>query len=121
MKLEVGSILFTVLFLFLGGFLAAFIIPMLPFGFTGLIASLLTGIIQILVLALFGMLSTKMSLWNVLIGAVIILAGSVIGGVVATWLGMAGLYATIIVLFIQAILLVFMGIVKGKGIPKIAT
>ena len=113
-----GTIAFAVIALFIGGFLASWILPMMPITLEGWSAGIFTGFIQMIMLAIFG-LTGKMNIWTILLGGLIIFAGGLLGGFVAGLLGLSGLFATVIILAIQAIVLAMMGYVRGGKKTKI--
>ena len=91
---------------------------MMPITLEGWTAGIFTGFIQMIVLAFFG-LTGKMNLWTILIGGLIIFAGGLLGGFVAGLIGLSGLFATVVILAIQVIVLSMMGYVKGGKKTKL--
>ena len=115
--MDIKTLIFVMVALLLGSFIASMLIGYLPDMFTsGWISGIVIGAIQILILSLFGLLAGKLGLWNILIGSILILVGGMIGGYITDMISMSGMIATVIVLAVQAVLLMTMGIVRGgKG------
>jgi len=114
-KFSFGSIAFIMICLFIGGFVStAFILPMIPQA-QGIFAGIITGMIQMLILLVFG-LASKTGFWGILWGSIMLLIGGILGGFITNYLALTGWFATITVLLVQAIILLFTGIAKGKGL-----
>ena len=91
----------------------------LPIGFGGWAEGIVIGIIQALLLSVFGVLTGKMGLWNLVIVAIVIFVGGIVGGIAAGYFSLTGLYATIIILAIQTLILSFAGFLGGKPSLKV--
>jgi len=114
--LELSNFVVTLGLLSLGGIFAGLLLPALPFAANIWIAGLLTGIVQVLVLAGGGILLGKLDLWNVMIGGVVCFIGSIAGAWIASYISLLGGVVQVIALAIQALLLLVFGLVKGtKG------
>ena len=104
------------IFLYIGGFAANFLLPMIGWSTGGIYGGLMTGLIQVLVLALFGLL-VGLDLFKVIIGIIMIVIGGIFGGMLADAIGIGGIFTTLIILAVQSVCLIFAGVVKGK--PKL--
>lgn len=117
MKFSWSGLVFLMIFLYLGGLLSAFIMPF--FGSpTGYYGGFITGIIQVLILAIFGVL-VSVDLMKIIIGAVMILLGGLFGGIIAETLGLVGFSQTIVILALQSIMLMATGLTKEKPSSQI--
>jgi len=116
-KFNLWAFIFTMIMLYIGGFFAAIIIPMIPIsGMNGWVEGILTGVIQAIFLAVFGLLAGKLDLWNLLTSGVVIFIGSILGGIIAGFVDTSGFYATIIILAVQTAILSFTGLsAKGRS------
>ena len=124
MKFDLGTYIITMGLLFLGGFVAGYIIPWIPSS-NPLVTGILTGIIQMTIIAFFGFASGKLDLLNVIIGGILIFIGGIAGGYLVSYLALTGYVATIIVLVVQVLFLSALGLLRGsksvvpmKGIGK---
>lgn len=104
--------------LWVGGFVAGYIVPLIPQA-TGFFALILAGVIQIVIVGLFGALGKKLDLYSVVVGALVIFVGAMIGSYLATTINITGLFSTVVILAIQTLLLSMMGIIKGGFKAKI--
>jgi len=122
-KFEIGTLIFLIVALYLGGFLAGFIIPY--FGAiavtTGWILGILTGIIQMLVIILLLGSTGKLSIWTLTIGGLIIFIGGIFGGFIADFVPVTGLVATLLILVVQSAALIMTGVVSSKGTVQTKT
>jgi len=118
-KFNLWSFVLTMVFLYIGAFLAGFIVPMFAAN-VGYWAGIFTGVIQVLLLSVFGVLSKKMGFVELATGGIVIFIGGILGGLAASYLNFQGIYATVIILAIQSMILTFTGFIKGGGkTPKI--
>ena len=111
-----SALIFTMVFLYIGGFLAGILLPTIGWTTSGIYGGLITALIQVIVLAFLGLI-VKLDIWKLLIGVVMILVGGIIGGMVAEAINIGGFYSTFVVLGIQSACLLFTGVIKGK--PKL--
>ena len=116
MKFDIGSFVFTMVLLYVGGFASTYITPMLPL--EGWVTGLVTAMIQVLILGLAGILTKQFDLVMLLVCGIAIFIGGIVGGLVASWMGMTGLMSTIILLAIQTLILSLTGYMK-RGKSKI--
>ena len=116
--MDLSNFVVTLGLLCLGGMFAGLLVPILPFAANMWIAGLLTGIIQVLVLAGGGILLGKLDLWNVMLGGVVCFVGSIAGAWIASYISMLGGVAQVIALAVQALLLIVFGLVKGTKDKK---
>jgi hypothetical protein len=114
MKFNLWNFVFIMVLLYVGGLLGGYILPMVPMA-TGWLGSILLGMIQIALISIVGMASGKLSLWTIVLGGVVVFVGGILGGFVSDFIGMTGLYATIVTLAVQTAVLMMMGFVKGSG------
>lgn len=107
------------IYLYIGAFIAGFLMPFFgsPMGWY---AGIMTGIIQIMILALLGVI-TKIDLWTIIVGVLMIFLGGIFGGLIAETFGLGGIFQTITILAIQSLFIIFTGFVKGAGKPAIST
>jgi hypothetical protein len=120
-----GNFIFIIILLGIGAFAGNWLLGnYAPQYQTGWIGGILLGLIQMLILTLLGMATGKLSITLLLFGALVIFAGAMIGGWLTGYLNLTGIFATIIVFAIQAVLLSVTGIAKGSGsgmtkLPKV--
>jgi len=114
MAFKIGTLAITMVLLFAGGWIASFILPIFGFGITGYTGGFFVALIQVLALAMVGLL-IKFDVWTLLLGAVLILVGGIIGGLCAEYFGAQDIVALIVTLAIQSGLLMFLGVIKGSG------
>jgi hypothetical protein len=122
MKFNLTSFALMVLGLFVGNIVGGMLLEAVNISFLSnpLVAAIALGMIDMLILSLLGLVSGKLSLMTIFLGAVFIFIGSIMGTYFANYLEFTGLFATFLILAIQAALLIFFGI-AGKGKSKVAT
>ena len=113
-----SSFIFTIIFLYIGAFLAGLILNVFQLSSAGWTGGLLIGLIQVAVLGLVGIMA-KFDLWTILIGAFMVFIGGVVGGLVAEFFGAVDLVGLIIVLVCQTLLLMATGLVKSPASPNV--
>jgi hypothetical protein len=113
-----GSIVLAIVALWLGGFVAGYIVPMIPIT-TSWVPQILTAMIQIIVLTIFGLVAVKQDIMTLVIGGLIIFVAGIVGNFFVGFANLAGFYATIVILVIQTVVLMWAGYL-GKGTkPKL--
>ncbi len=105
--------LFAFAGLFAGSILAGFIVPLIPIELSGWMQGIFIGIVQMVILVMLGAVASR-GLMPVLIGGILIFIGGIIGGFVSGIFGFTDWYGTIIVLFVQVLVLMFTGYIKGS-------
>lgn len=113
-KINLWSFVLTMVFLYIGAFIAGFIVPMFAAN-TGYWSGIFTGVIQVLILSVFGVFSKKMGFVELLTGGIVIFVGGILGSMAAGYLSFTGIYATVLILAIQTMMLLFTGFLKGGG------
>ena len=103
----------TFIGLFIGSLLAGFIVPMLPLQLDGWLLGILIGIVQMIILVFLGVVASH-SIIQIGIGGILIFIGSILGGFLVGYINLTGWYATIAILFVQMIVLMLTGFIKGS-------
>jgi len=103
----------TFIGLFIGSLLAGFIVPMLPLQLDGWLLGILIGIVQMIILVFLGVVASH-SIIQIGIGGILIFVGSILGGFLVGYINLTGWYATIAILFVQMIVLMLTGFIKGS-------
>lgn len=117
-SMMLGSIVLAIVALWLGGFVAGYIVPMIPVT-TSWVPQILTAMIQIIVLTVFGLVAGKQDIMTLVIGGLIIFVAGIAGNFFVGFANLAGFYATIVILVIQTVALMWAGYL-GKGTkPKL--
>lgn len=113
MKYE--NLIITMVVLYLGAMFAGIMLPMLPLGFGGWAEGLMIALIQALILSVVGIVTGKLGFWNIAVCTGAIFAGGILGGFIAGYISLTGIFATVVVLAIQTIILMWAGLLKGRG------
>ena len=116
-KFDVGAFAFTMVLLYIGGLVANFLVPYLPFS-EGYISGIVIGMVQMLMIVVFGLATRKFDLWSILTGGIIIFIGGLLGGMLVGYIKLDGLAATILVLAVQTAILMTFGLIKSRGKSK---
>ena len=120
MKFDFKNFVFIMILLYLGGFIGGYLGGYIPFFSTGgWIGGIFLGMIQMVLIAVIGLASGKMSLWTIVLGGLAIFGGGMAGAFLADFVNLSGLYATVLTLAVQTMVLMFMGLVRGGGKPAL--
>ena len=116
MKFDPMNFVFIIVLLYVGGFIGGYLGNYIPFFATGgWIGGILLAMVQMVLLAVVGLATGKLGLWTVILGGVVIFVGGIIGGYLTDFVNLSGLYATVLTLAVQTMILMFMGLVRGGG------
>ncbi len=121
MNLKTGnafSWIWVMLILFVGSLVGGFITPMLPFSEIPWINGIVAGIISFIIIAVIGMTTHKLDFMTIIIGGALVFVGGILGGYISGMIGLEGWFQTALTLFLQTMLLMLTGYVKGRG-PKL--
>ena len=113
-----SSLIFTMIFLYVGAFLASIMLNVFQLSSAGWTGGALIALIQVAVLGLIGIMA-KFDLWSIVIAVFMILVGGVIGGLVAEFFSAVDIVALVIVLVCQTVLLMATGLVKSTASPNV--
>jgi len=108
---KIGSLILTMVVLFIGAIVGGMLIPLVGVTLSGIYATLIVACVQILIFIFLG-LAGKSGIVSILIGAIVIVIGGFIGGFVANFANLSGWFAIILELAIQSLLLLMSGTVK---------
>ena len=110
----------TMLLLYVGRFVGSFILANAPLNINNAWAQgFIIALVQAALLVLANVLAMKGSLVDILIAALLIFAGGILGGYLAAYLNFTGLYATVVMLIIQTLLLSLTGYLRGGKVVKV--
>ena len=110
--MDLKYFLLTFVGLFAGSLLAGYLLPMLPITLDGWLLGILIGMVQMVVLVILGVTAGR-GLMPILIGGILIFIGGILGGLLTGYMNLTGWYATIAVLFVQILVLMLTGFIKG--------
>lgn len=116
-KADMGSFIWIIVILLVGGFLGNFFINWSGFG-TSWMQGLIIAFVQAILLAVFGILMGKAGIMQIIYATVAIFVGGILGGLLIEYLAVTGLFQTFVVLAIQSVILIFTGL-AGKGKLKL--
>jgi len=119
-KLDIPTLIITMAILFVGAMFGGMFIPWIDVALDPWVNGIVIALIQALFLSVFGIVTGKIKLFSIVVLGFVIFLGGLVGGIVAGYIGFGGIYATIVILAIQTIILSFMGFI-GKGKASIAT
>jgi len=119
-KLDITTMIVTMAILFIGAMFGGMFIPWINISLDPWVHGIVIAIIQGLLLAIFGIVTGKLQLSVVFILGSVIFVGGLIGGFVAGWIGFGNIYATVVILAIQTMILTLTGFI-GRGKTPIAT
>lgn len=113
-KTSMTTFIITLVLLWIGGIAAGLLLGYIPLNINNAwVAAFLMALVQAVILSLAGVLTGKMSLMPLIIAAVLIFMGGLLGGFICSYVDLSGLYATIVVLVVQTGLLSLTGHVGG--------
>jgi hypothetical protein len=113
-----GSIVLAIVALWLGGFVAGYIVPMIPTT-TPWVPAIITAMIQIIVLTVFGLVAGKQDIMTLVVGGLLIFVAGIAGNFFTSYANLTGFYATIVVLVVQTVALMWAGYLGKGSKPKL--
>ena len=113
---DITSFIFVMVLLYIGGFVGGYIQNIIPFFASGgWIGGILLGMVQMVLLAVVGLATGKLGFWTIIFGGIVIFVGGILGSYLTSFVNLSGLYATVLTLAVQTVILMFMGLVRGGG------
>ncbi len=117
-----GNVLAIMGALLLGAILAGIIVPAIggQWGISGWVSGFITAIIQMLIVVVAIGTLGKLGIVEILLGAVVIFVGGIVGGWLSGYLTLTTQVQTLLIVLVQSALLLAMGFTgKGKAAVKI--
>jgi len=113
---DITSFIFIMVLLYLGGFIGGYLQNWIPFFATGgWIGGILLSMVQMVLITVVGLATGKLSFSTIIIGGIVIFVGGIVGSYLSGFVNLSGLYATVLTLAVQTVILMFMGLVRGGG------
>jgi len=114
-RMNFPVIVYTMILLYVGGIIGGFLITSLPLAVGGnsWILGFLISLVQAIFLSVFGFLTSRLNITTLIISGLVIFVGGLLGAYLGGFLGLTGLYLTIMVLIVQTLILSFTGYLKG--------